>query len=233
MRRWWFSIHKWVGLVIGLQVLAWMVSGFFMTAVPIEQVRSEHNIKRPEPLDLRAHAAAPVPLAALQQLTGTVTRLELGEMVGAPVWRVDLDGKPAAVIDAKSGALLSPLDEASVRRIAEADFAGEGKIVSAGLISKDPPIEYRGALPVWQLVFGDDSETHLYVSGATGKVVARRSGLWRVYDFLWSLHIMDYDTRDDFNNWLVVIVSAAGLILTVTGVAILFYRFWPNWARRG
>jgi uncharacterized iron-regulated membrane protein len=27
MRRWWFSIHKWVGLVIGVQILTWMISG--------------------------------------------------------------------------------------------------------------------------------------------------------------------------------------------------------------
>ena len=59
MRRWWFSIHKWVGLVIGLQVLAWMVSGFYMTLVPIEQVRSEHMIRKTEALDLRAHAKPP------------------------------------------------------------------------------------------------------------------------------------------------------------------------------
>jgi hypothetical protein len=99
------------------------------------------------------------------------------------------------------------------------------------LIEKDPPIEYRGALPVWQLVFDDEAGTHLYVSPATGKVAARRSGVWRVYDFLWSLHIMDYQTRDNFNNWLVVIASAIGLVLTITGFGILVYRFWPKSTR--
>ncbi len=39
---------------------------------------------------------------------------------------------------------------------------------------------------------------------------------------------MDYQTPDDFNNWLVIIASAVGLDLTVTGFGILVYRFWPN-----
>jgi|CXWL01.1.fsa_nt_gi uncharacterized iron-regulated membrane protein len=228
MRRWWFSIHKWVGLAIGLQILAWMVSGLFMTFVPIEQVRSEHNIRKTEPLDLRAQGNVVAPAAVAAVLPGRITRLELGEMLGTAVWRADIDGKPAALIDARSGTVLSPLDESNARRIAEADFAGKGTIESATLIEKDPPIEYRGALPVWQFVFDDEADTHLYVSPATGKVAARRSGVWRVYDFLWSLHIMDYQTRDNFNNWLVILASAIGLVLTVTGFGILVYRFWPK-----
>lgn len=232
MRRWWFTIHKWIGLVVGLQVLAWMASGFFMTFVPIEQVRSEHNIRKVEPLDLRNDLANLAPSAVAQRLTGRLTRLELGEMLGRPVWRADIDGKPGALLDARSGVVLSPLGEGDARAIAEADFAGAADIQSATLIVRDPPIEYRGVLPVWQILFDDEADTHLYVSPTTGKVVARRSGLWRVYDFLWSLHIMDYQTRDNFNNWLVIAASAAGFVLTVTGIGVLVYRFWPTLKRK-
>ena len=40
---------------------------------------------------------------------------------------------------------------------------------------------------------------------------------------------MDYQTRDDFNNWLVIVSAAIGLFLTITG--ILVYRFWPTLKR--
>ncbi len=85
---------------------------------------------------------------------------------------------------------------------------------------------------MWQLVFDDSDNTHLYVSTAAGKVTARRSGTWRLYDFLWSLHIMDYRTRDDFNNWLVIAFAGLGLVLTVSGAAILICRFGPALTRR-
>jgi uncharacterized iron-regulated membrane protein len=232
MRRWWFSIHKWVGLIVGLQVLAWMVSGLFMTAVPIEQVRSEHNIRQVEPINLRDQSGLVSAGQAMSVIPGVVTRVELGELLGAAVWRIDIEGKPTAIVDAKSGAIVSPLAELRAREIAKTDFAGGGAIVSAALIAADPPIEYRGVLPVWQIIFDDEDETHLYVSPLTGKVTARRSGVWRLYDFLWSLHIMDYETRDNFNNWLVILTTAVGLLLTVTGIGILVYRFWPSLSRK-
>lgn len=231
MRRLWFSVHKWLGLVIGLQMLAWMASGLFMTAAPIETVRSEHNVAEPKLIDLRTERGLLPMEQALASVPGTITRAELGMLLRAPVWRVDVDGKPAALIDARTGEALSPLSETNARDVAKADFAGAAEIVSATLITDEAPIEYRGALPVWQIVLGDDEETHLYISPVSGKVSARRSGLWRVYDFFWMLHTMDYESRDDFNNWLVILVSAAGLVLTITGFAILVYRFWPK--RRG
>jgi len=232
MRRWWFSIHKWVGLIIGLQILAWMVSGFFMTVVPIEQVRSEHNIRKAPTLDLRSVGAVPALQNALAAIQGPITRLELGEFLGAPVWRVDVDGKAGALIDAHNSKMLSPLREVDARRVASADFAGHGRIVLAQLIAADAPIEYRGALPVWQVIFDDEDDTHIYVLPTSGKVVARRSQTWRIYDFLWSLHIMDYQTRDNFNNWLVILASLTGFALTATGFVILGYRLIPMLRRR-
>jgi len=226
MRRFWFQLHKWTALIVGLQVLAWIVSGLYMTFVPIETVRSEHNIRKAEPRDLREASVKGVPAAAVQSLGGPVTRLELVEVDGRLSWRADVAGKPAALIDDVSGVVVSPLDEAAARRIAEADFAGAGRIAAATLITADPPIEFRGDLPVWQVVFDDSDATHLYVSALSGKVVARRSSTWRVYDFLWSLHIMDYRDREDFNNWLVIMAAAVALALTVSGMVILAYRFF-------
>lgn len=225
MRRIWFLLHKWTGLIIGLQVLAWMVSGLYMTFIPIETVRGEHNIRKPAPDDLRRENVVGFPAEALKGMSGPVTRVELVRVDGKLVWRVDVDGKPAAIVGDQSAQVISPLDEAAAKRIAEADYAGAGKIVSSVLIEKDPPIEFRGDLPVWQLHFDDADETHIYVSPASGKVVARRTSTWRIYDFLWSLHIMDYGGRDNFNNWLVVISAVIALALTVTGFAILVYRF--------
>jgi uncharacterized iron-regulated membrane protein len=227
MRKWWFWTHKWLGLIVGIQVLAWFVSGLFMTYFPIAKVRSEHNIREAAPIDLRS-ASGLIPAAqAIAAIRDPVSRVELADMAGRLVWRLDSKGKPHALVDAKSGAVISPLDEAAARAIATADYAGKGKIVSALLIEKDAPMEYR-ALPVWQIILDDADATHLYVAPLTGKVVARRSSLWRTYDFLWSLHIMDYTGRDNFNHWPLIIITFIGMILTISGFAILVYRFWPR-----
>ncbi|MCE9521012.1 MAG: PepSY domain-containing protein [Alphaproteobacteria bacterium] len=232
MRKWWFSVHKWVGLIVGLQILAWTASGLFMTFFPIEQVRNEHNIREATPGDLHAAGNLIPASQAIAQVTAPVSRAELADLAGKWVWRLESKGKPYALVDATSGSLISPLDEAAARTIATADYSGKGRIVSATLIEKDAPIEYRNTLPVWQLVLDDSEATHLYVAPLTGKVVARRSGLWRTYDFLWSLHIMDYSERENFNHWPIVIMSLLGLALTISGVGILVIRFWPLGGRR-
>jgi hypothetical protein len=228
MRKWWFSIHKWVGLIVGLQILAWTVSGLYMTWFPIAEVRSERTIREVKPRDLRTATDLISAESAVLAARAPVSRLELVDIAGRWMWRLDSAGKPHMLIDAESGKVLSPLDEATARAIALADHAGKGKIAAAKLITKDPPIEYRRALPVWQIAFDGADGMKLYVEPLTGKVAARRSDLWRTYDFLWSLHIMDYSEREDFNHWPIIIMALLALMLTITGIGLLVIRLWPR-----
>ena len=232
MRKWMARLHKWASVVIGLQILAWVVSGLYMTAIPIEEVRSEHRIREQATIDLRSFAALITPAQAVAAIGGDsgVMRLELRGWLGTPVYEASLANGETALIDAQTAEILSPLTESNARATAEADYAGSSAIASVKLIESDPPIEYRGALPVWQVAFNDPDELRLYVSASTGKVVARRSEVWRIYDFLWSLHIMDYSERDNFNNPLVIIATIAALFLVVTGAFLVYQRFVP--ARR-
>ncbi len=228
MRKWWFQIHKWVGLIVGLQILAWTVSGLYMTWFPIEQVRSEHLIREAKPRDLRAAKNLISPERAVEAVKASVSRLELVDIAGRWMWRIDSAGKPHMLIDAEKGQVISPLDETEARRIAAADYAGKGTMAAATLIKDKPPIEYRRALPVWQVAFDDEDQTRLYIEPLTGKVVARRSDLWRTYDFLWSLHIMDYSEREDFNHWPIILFALLSLALTITGIGLVVIRFWPQ-----
>lgn len=227
MHNWWFSIHKWVGLIVGLQILAWSVSGLYMTWVPIEKVRSENLVRAAPVRDLRKATGLISAESAVAAARVSVSRLELVDIAGRWMWRIDSAGKPHMLIDAEQGKVVSPLDEQAAREIALYDYAGKGKIAALQLIEKNPPIEYRKAAPVWQIAFDDADNTHIYVEPLTGKVAARRSDVWRTYDFLWSLHIMDYGKREDFSHWPIIVMSLLALILSVTGIGLLVIRFWP------
>ena len=52
------KIHKWLALLMAVQILFWFVSGLFFAVFPIERVRSEHMIAeapaRPVPFDIAA-----------------------------------------------------------------------------------------------------------------------------------------------------------------------------------
>jgi uncharacterized iron-regulated membrane protein len=81
--------------------------------------------------------------------------------------------------------------------------------------------EIRGhAPPFWKVSFSTPESLNLYLDPWTGEILARRTARWRVFDFLWMLHIMDFDTRDDFNHPLLQLAAAAGLISALSGVAL-------------
>jgi len=71
---------------------------------------------------------------------------------------------------------------------------------------------------VWRVEFDDSRSTVLYVSPDQGRVLARRNDMWRVFDFFWMLHIMDYSNRDNFNSPLLITASVIGWVLAVTGI---------------
>lgn len=72
----------------------------------------------------------------------------------------------------------------------------------------------------------------LMVAQDTGAVTARRSTLWRIFDFLWSLHIMDFENHEDFDTPLLIIATALGLAVIVTGMVMFPSRLGYNARKR-
>jgi uncharacterized iron-regulated membrane protein len=227
----WHRAHRWLGLLLGLQVLFWTGSVLFFTSVDIQRVKAEHLVREVPPTDLRAGAADRLPLSAvLAAAPDPVRQAELVIVDARPMWRLQpvAATAPVRLVDAQTGTVVSPLDEATARRIAEEDYGGGTPVTGARLITADAPIEYRGKLPVWQVAFAEDEGLRLYVAADSGKVVARRTNTWRVYDFLWSLHIMDYSGHEDFNHPLVIAFAALAMLFTASGGVLVWRRFRPR-----
>lgn len=216
------SIHKWIGVVIGIQVVLWVAGGLVMSAFPIELVRGETQAAHPEPAAVTAQELR-VDLREAIAAHGPVTGLRTLRIAGRLHVEAQRTGAAPFLIDAADGRRIDAIDEATAREVATRDFTGEGRIVAATLLTEGPG-EYRGLLPVWQVRFDDARDTAIYVSAQNGQVVARRTDVWRLYDFFWMLHIMDYKERVDFNHALLIGASALALVLSVTGFWLLFYR---------
>ena len=43
-------VHRWMGLLVGVQVLLWIAGGVVMSVLPIEEVRSEHKLAEHAPV---------------------------------------------------------------------------------------------------------------------------------------------------------------------------------------
>ena len=227
------KIHKWLALIIGVQMLFWFASGLFFAAVPIERVRSEHSIRELEPAPIALPLAAQGLARVAAAEAGGADKVELRSLIGRPVALITRGKARPRLYDLPSGRLLSPFDGAEATRIAAANYKGEGRPLRASLVTSEST-EYRGALPAWRVDFDDGANRAFYVSADLGTVAARRSDLWRIYDFLWGLHIMDWKNHQDFNHPWLWSVTALGLIIIVTGFVLIPGRMgWTRaWRRR-
>ncbi len=230
MRKW----HRWLALIVGVQVLLWTVSGLFMSFVPIETVRSENLIKTPDfiPLKIRADftsAAEAIEYSGMSP--DSIKEIKLKILLDTPVYEVTDKKDKVSLIDAVNGNRLSPISSHLARRIALSRYKGEAKIKNVRLIT-EPIIEYRASYPVWRIDFEDTQDTSFYISSRDGRLKATRGNIWRIYDFLWMLHIMDYSERKYFNHWWLVLAALLAASVTLTGFVLFFFSFKKHFIKR-
>jgi uncharacterized iron-regulated membrane protein len=219
-RRWVQLAHRWLGAALLLQFMLWMASGAFMSLVNMDQVRGGATTAISASPELQARAYFP-PGGVISELSGVKSVL-LENLDARPVYIVT-HSEGESMFDAETGNLIS-LSGAAVTDIAKNSYVGDGEPISAVLITLESPVDYRGSLPVWQVRMDDKARTRIYVSPSTGRVIAHRNRLWRVYDFFWMLHIMDYEGRSDYSNPLLRIFSVTGLFFVLTGGVLAWTR---------
>lgn len=216
------QIHKWLALVVGLQVLGWVLGGVVMTVIPIETVRSEHHVAKFQPTALPGQGLVSHDQAAAA-MGVTPVEATLKSTLRGPLWVLkDASGK-VHVADARTGRHVTPLPAAEARFLAGAQYEGQG---AAGVPRwfAQPPQEAGRPGPLWAVDFDDAEKTRFYVSPETGEVVSRRSDVWRLYDVFWRIHILDFKDGEDFNHPLIIAAAALTLPVAVTGLILLWIR---------
>lgn len=228
---WLRTIHKWVGLVIGLQFVLWAISGTAMALLSMDDVAGG-AVADTAPAPLPASAPG---WAAIRQMLGdqpvsgiTVRRLPGMQAIqlstaSGPMLFDSATGRPVTIVAATA---------ANVATAAHPDHLSPTNV--SRLTELTLPVRDH-ALPIWQVDFADDSNSSYYVSGTTGELLERRNDSWRWWDFFWMLHNMDYADRTSFNHPLIITVGFAMAWLAVTGVWLLFRTMWRHdfaWTRR-
>ena len=214
--------HKWLALIVDVQVLIWTLSGLYMTAVHIDIIHGDHFIRSAEPRPVDP-ARLMDPIASARAVPGA-DGLRLHWLLDRPTYIVSTAGGPA-LVDAVTGRRLPPPAEPQIRQLADHWFTGDEKLVKVALIDK-VPVEIRGRKPpLWRADFDGWNKPTLYFSPQTGELLSRRHELWRIFDFVWMLHIMDYETRDNVNNTLLRIFTWLAATTALSGAWLLLYGF--------
>ncbi|HYW16130.1 MAG TPA: hypothetical protein VE891_08250 [Allosphingosinicella sp.] len=222
-------IHKWIGLILGLQFVIWTVSGATMALLDMDTVAG--GKARP--------AAVASPLRTNVSAWPQVQRFLAGQPVQALAVRPLLDAQVIEVTTPKGVRLFDAgngrpivIDGALAMKVAQASYPGAGKLERVGRLAELELAVREHKLPIWRVDFADDANSSFYVSGETGKLLERRNDTWRIWDFAWMLHNMDYVNRTNFNHPLIVVLGFGIIWLSITGFWLLFRTKWRPDVRR-
>ncbi|MDH3351851.1 MAG: hypothetical protein OEM51_09900 [Gammaproteobacteria bacterium] len=215
--------HKWIALLLGIQLFLWSLSGFYMVAVHLDTIHGDMLVKNMAQ-GVVSYTDVAVPLERVAELYPDSRIITLSAMMERPVYRIE--GTETRLVDANTGQQISPLGKDLATQIATYHYAEDGEVSRVVLLEKDPPTELQArALPLWRVDFDDVWNSSFYIDPNSGLFTTRRHSLWRIFDFMWMLHIMDYDERADINNTVLRLFSIFGTLLGLSGVWLLFYSF--------
>jgi hypothetical protein len=222
--------HRYLGLFIGIQFLGWTISGMYFSWNDIDDVHGDHLRKHPRYISSSDSVVSPsIALTELKTKTqvDSIHSIELISLLGTPLYQISyFSGHTGdhhlhthyALADAANGKIRGPLTKEESIALAK-DYVVESAHVSGveRIENTNGHHEYRERpLPAYAVSFQDPNCT-VYISTERGTFQTIRHDQWRAFDFLWMFHTMDYAGRDDFNNWLLKILSTFGLLTVLSG----------------
>lgn len=210
--------HRYVGIVIGLLMLVWLLSGIVMLFARWPSVEEARRVEALPPIPWETCCVFP----ALPPET-VVETASLESAAGRPVLRL-----PDGVYDLTTGHPLGALNTDDARRIA-ADFAKRSGIggapASVEAITRDQWTVtgyFNKHRPLLKVAFDDRAGSVVYVSAKSGKVAQMTDRKARVLNWLGAIPHWLYPAilRQDVKLWAQVVIwmSVLGTFLTLTGL---------------
>lgn len=204
--------------------MAWLASGLYMVLLDLDFIHGDTLVRRTQQTVSVADSDL-LSVSALRQRYGDASQIALRPVMGKTFYAVTTADE-RYLVDPASGEVRSPLGRGAATDIAKFHFNGNAPVGNAELITSNPPLEIQTKrLPLWRVDFHDRYATSFYIDPYTGALVTRRHRYWRIFDFMWMLHIMDYEERSDAHSPLLITAQVAGLAFALSGAWLLIYTF--------
>lgn len=129
--------------------------------------------------------------------------------------------KPVEIIEAPKGNKIS--HEQALEIVSDQTYLEP--LILTEISQEAPGSEYRGRdLPLYKIESSDENSENInvYVDPYSAKIVAIRSNQWRIWDFMWGIHIMDWNERDNIGNIFLKVFSILALLSALSGIYLFF-----------
>jgi uncharacterized iron-regulated membrane protein len=231
--------HRWLGVVVLLPLLWWVGTGFIFVLWAIDHVRGRTYASGEKPPSASLPAALQLPPEALQNATSLMIRAVEGESIaiqdtknGPTVWSLPDWKRLGSEIPAewaKKIALRDFAPEAEIEELWVYDRAHKGRRIFPEATAEQPlPHEYAGPLPAYGAHFAH-AGMHIYIDGLSGEIKARRTSIWRFYDFAFQLHSLEIISEEGDGAKRIIMIVVALLWMIVGGTG---FWMWLRVTRR-
>ncbi|MFH6955481.1 2Fe-2S iron-sulfur cluster-binding protein [Pseudoalteromonas sp. XMcav1-K] len=222
------SIHKWLSLVVGLQLLVWLGTGLYFNLMDHSKASgNEHRVYSHHEGNI-----ADFNLIPIEDITSeSPQEVKLIWVLHQPYYHLVFDMglhsyqvRHSMLFDAVTGKRFN-LSEEQIITLAKNSYSGEGKLTAPEL--SQPPFSdhIRQLNPMWKVAVEDENNTTIYLDSVTGQVLRHANDDFRLKDLMMKLHFMDYGNSGGFNHWLIIAFAFATLFLSITGVTWLIQQY--------
>ncbi|MBD1580689.1 PepSY domain-containing protein [Pseudoalteromonas sp. S16_S37] len=222
--------HKWLMAFIGVQFLIWSITGLYMVTMDIHYIHGE-SLQRQNQHPIAVNQVN-YSLSDLHSEYPGAHQVTLTQLMAEPVYHFIDKDHTQRLIDAKTGQLLPLIDKLQALKIAKHQYTSGDAIASVQLIDNQSQLPSELAsrhLPVWQVVFDNVWAPTFYISQNSGDIVTKRHFFWRLFDWMWRFHIMDYDDGENVANWFLLLIALLGTLAALFGATLTYQRvFKPN-----
>ncbi len=216
--------HRYLGLILGIQFFFWTVGGLYFSWTKIEEIRGEDLRRKESHIDPSQLTASLSEIIQQLQIDSLVT-MDVASILGTPYYQLTIlknNEKQIVLANTHTGEIRNAINEIEATQIARQAFLQPVTVKDVSFItSANGHHEYREKpLPAYAVTLHHPTNTTVYVSAELGTVQSFRNNQWRVFDFLWMLHVMDFENRDNINNWLLRLFSLVGLVTICSGFVL-------------
>lgn len=221
--------HRYLGLFIGIQFLFWTIGGLYFSWNDMDDVhgetlldKTEHtfDFKYQEPtrkLFSYLEESDPKPIKKIEGIVVDndsllrVTRSNDVIFINLNKDKYDIKKglSKEEVVSFVQSRLYDKIDIRNVNYLTEKD-------ITKGHEYREKP------LPVYAITLKHPTNTVVYVHPGLAKITSVRNDNWRRFDFLWMMHVMDFETRDNITNWVLRAFSVLGLLTILSGLYLFF-----------
>lgn len=215
-------VHKWVGLMVGVQVLIWVFSGMLISLLDTNIVNgsaTRANISANSKLNAPQNLASLTDIAF--KLNEPVIKVSLESVFDQPIYRITTTNG-ALLFNALSGEQFN-ISANEAQQQALLSYKGSGKLLKSEFLVSGSEETFNS--PMWRFDFSDESKTRVYVAASDGTIIAHRNDQRQLVDFLLMLHFMEYFGTQGFNSPWIIFIAFLTLWLTISGLLLVKTTF--------